>query len=40
MESRRLACFDCGLFDKVQGRGSDAVESIVVVYAVRVTGHR
>ena len=39
-ESRRSACFDRGLFDKVQGLGSDAVEFIVIVLAVRVAGHR
>jgi hypothetical protein len=40
MEPRRSACFDRGSLDQVQGRGSDAVEFIVIVQAVRVTGHR
>jgi hypothetical protein len=28
------------IFGKVQGRGSDAVEFVVIVQAVRVMGHR
>jgi hypothetical protein len=40
MEPRRSACFDRALFDKVQGRGSDALEFSVIVQAVRVMGHR